>query len=149
MQTQFYHQLSESYEKLGDYKNAIENYKKMHEYSISLTNDSTMNVIAEFKAEQESKIQQAENSRLEADKTKLQTITTALVGGLILATLLVFFIVKALKTKHRANEQLSEVNKKVYRSITYAERIQRAALTPLKEIDRLFPENFVFYQQSY
>ena len=146
MQTQFYHQLSESYEKLGDYKNAIANYKKMHEYSISLTNDSTMNVIAEFKAEQESKIQQAENSRLEADKTKLQTIATALVAGLILATLLVFFIIKALKTKHRANEQLSEVNKKVYRSITYAERIQRAALTPLKEIDRLFPENFVFYQ---
>ncbi|MBO4373076.1 MAG: SpoIIE family protein phosphatase [Bacteroidales bacterium] len=146
MQTIFYNQLSEAYEKLGDYKNAIANYKTMHEYSLLLTNDSTMNVIAEFKAEQESKIQQAENSRLEADKTKLQTITMALIGGLILAALLVFFIVKALKTKHRANEQLSEVNKKVYRSITYAERIQRAALTPQKEIDRLFPENFVFYQ---
>ena len=146
MQTIFYNQLSEAYEKLGDYKNAITNYKTMHEYSLLLTNDSTMNVIAEFKAEQESKIQQAENSRLEADKTKLQTITMALIGGLILAALLVFFIVKALKTKHRANEQLSEVNKKVYRSITYAERIQRAALTPQKEIDRLFPENFVFYQ---
>ena len=146
MQTIFYNQLSEAYEKLGDYKNAIANYKTMHEYSLLLTNDSTMNVIAEFKAEQESKIQQAENSRLEADKTKLQTITMALIGGLILAALLVFFIVKALKTKHRANEQLSEVNKKVYCSITYAERIQRAALTPQKEIDRLFPENFVFYQ---
>lgn len=146
MQTIFYNQLSEAYEKLGDYKNAIANYKTMHEYSLLLTNDSTMNVIAEFKAEQESKIQQAENSRLEADKTKLQTITMALIGGLILAALLVFFIIRALKIKHRANEQLSEVNKKVYRSITYAERIQRAALTPQKEIDRLFPENFVFYQ---
>lgn len=49
-----------------------------------------------------------------------------------------FFIIKALKTKHRANEQLSEVNKKVYRSITYAERIN----THNRELDDIIGRKF-------
>ena len=146
MLTQYYGQLSEEYAHLGNYKEAYENFKKMHEYRISSANDSTMNVIADFKAEQESKIQQAENSRLEAEKTQLQTIITSLVVGLILAVLLVLVIIMALKIKHRSNQQLSDVNKKLYRSIAYAQRIQKAAITAQKEINRLFPENFVFYR---
>ncbi|MBR6179278.1 MAG: SpoIIE family protein phosphatase [Bacteroidales bacterium] len=146
MLTQYYGQLSEEYAYLGKYKEAYDNFKIMHEYRISSANDSTMNVIADFKAEQESKIQQAENNRLEAEKTKLQTIITSLVVGLILAVLLVFVIITALKTKHKSNQQLSDVNKKLYRSITYAQRIQKAVITAQKEINRLFPENFVFYR---
>ena len=146
MLTQYYKLLSETYEKLGDYKNAIESYKKMHGYEISSSNDSTMNMLAEFKADQEMKIQEAAKRQLELEKSQLKTIVTSLIVVLVLTALLVFFIVRALKIKHRANEQLSDVNKKVYSSIKYAQKIQKAVFTQKSEIDRLFPENFVFYR---
>lgn len=144
--TQIYGELAEEYEKTGDYKKSLINYQKMHEYQISLANDSTMNAIAEFRAEQDNKIRQSENQRLELEKKQLKTTVILLAIVLIIAVLSVFFIVKALKSKHRANEQLSEVNRKIYSSITYAERIQKAVIPAKEEIDAIFADNFVFYQ---
>lgn len=144
--TRLFSELASEYVKIEDYKNALLYYSKMHDYQLSLANDSIINEIAKFKAEQEGKFQQAENKRLELEKTQLKTIVTSLIIGLALAILSVFLIVRALKSKHRSNEQLSIANRKLYSSIKYAERIQKAVRPPQKDIDALFAENFVFYQ---
>ncbi|MCR5455280.1 MAG: SpoIIE family protein phosphatase [Bacteroidales bacterium] len=144
--TQLYNELADEYEKIGDYKNAFINYTQMHNYQMSLANDSIMNEIAQFKAEQEGKFQQAENQRLELEKTQLKTIVASLIIVLAIAVLSVIFIMRALKTKHRANEQLSIANRKIYSSITYAERIQKAVMPAKESINAIFQNNFVFYQ---
>ena len=146
---QYYGLLSEVYEKSGDYRNSLECYKKMVEYQTNFANDSTMNALAKFQAEQEGKVQQAENRRLELEKSHLTTTVISLVAALALVAVLVFFLVRALKSKHRANEQLSVVNRKIYSSIVYAERIQKAAIPSPKDVDLVFPDNFVYYRPKH
>ena len=43
-------------------------------------------------------------------------------------------------------QAVEQVNNKLMSSITYAQRIQNAAISPKSEIDALFPENFVYYK---
>ena len=162
--SEYYSVLSDVYKKLGDYKNALEASDKMHEYKVSAVNDSTMNVVAKFQAEQEVKIHTAE---AEAKQSKLRLIIVALFSGLVLSFLLVFYIIKILNIKRKANEDLTfknqmldqqkseieaqrdeieEGNRKLYSSIHYAQKIQSAAISPKSEVDALFPNNFVYYK---
>jgi serine phosphatase RsbU (regulator of sigma subunit) len=138
----YYGYLTAVYKKLGDYKNALEASDKMYEYKASFINDSTMKMVAKFQAEQEVKIHKAETA---AKQHQMRIIIVSLAVGLVLITLLVFYIVKMLNIKRKANKDLTEVNNKLFSSINYAKRIQNAAISPKSEIDTLFPENFVFY----
>ncbi|MCR5453467.1 MAG: SpoIIE family protein phosphatase [Bacteroidales bacterium] len=184
----YYTKLAKVYKELGDYKNALECTEKNHVYELSYVNDSTMNTIADFKAEEETIIQRAENKALVAEKDRLNTIVIALVGGLVLIVALIFFIIRALRIKQKANQELVEknymldtqnceimaqrdeiecqrdeiesqkevitkqwhevetVNKKLFQSINYAQRIQTAAISQKNEIDAVFPECFVYYR---
>ncbi|MBQ3656983.1 MAG: SpoIIE family protein phosphatase [Bacteroidales bacterium] len=105
--SEYYRHLTDVYKKLGDYKNALEASDKMHRYKESSINDSTMNVVAKFQTEQEMKIHKAET---EAKQKHMRIIIFSLLVGLILVTLLVFYILKALKIKHQANQELSDKN---------------------------------------
>ena len=106
-----YHEvLSDAYEKSGDYKKSKEHYKKMYEYRTKYANDSTLNIIANFKTEQVLRVQEAEKKQLYADKRRMRTLVISLIGGLVLVSLLIFYIVRALDIKHKANVQLSEKN---------------------------------------
>ena len=160
----YYSVLSDVYKKLGDYKNALEASDKMHEFKVSAVNDSTMNVVAKFQAEQEVKIHTAE---AEAKQSKMRIIIVALISGVVLLVFLVFHIIKMLNIKRKANEDLTyknqildqqkseiqaqrdeieEGNRKLYSSINYAQKIQSAAISPKSEVDALFPNNFVYYK---
>lgn len=160
----YYRLLSNVYRKLGDYKNALEASDKMHEYKASAINDSTMNAVAKFRAEQEVKIH---TSEAEAKQSRMRIIIIALFSGLVLSFFLVFYIVKMLNIKRKANEDLTyknqildqqnteiqaqrdeieEGNRKLYSSINYAQKIQSAAISPQSEVDALFPNNFVYYK---
>ncbi len=160
----YYRLLSNVYRNLGDYKNALEASDKMHEYKASAINDSTMNAVAKFRAEQEIKIHRSE---AEAKQTRMRIIIIALFVGLVLASLLVFYIIKALNIKRKANEDLTyknqmldqqkseieaqrdeieEGNRKLYSSINYAQKIQSAAIAQQADVDALFPNNFVYYK---
>ncbi|MBO4373217.1 MAG: SpoIIE family protein phosphatase, partial [Bacteroidales bacterium] len=160
----YYKNLSEAYKKNGDYKNALEASDKMHELKESAVNDSTMNVVAKFQADQEVKIHKAE---ARAKQSRLRVIIMSLIVVLILVFFLVFYIVKMLNIKRKANDELTsknqildkqnseilsqrdkieDVNRKLYSSINYAQRIQSAAIAQQSEVDALFPYNFVYYK---
>ena len=165
--SKFYGNLSSLYQSVGDYKAALDYFIKKHNYETQYANDSTLNVIAAFKTEQAVKIQTAENLRLSAEQNTLKIIIISLVSGLILVSALVFYIVRVLHIKHKTNKQIlaqkeeieiqkdvithqwrevEEVNNKLLDSISYAQKIQSAALSKKEEIDSLFPENFVYYR---
>ena len=103
----YYEYLTDVYKKLGDYRNALEASEKMHTYKASAINDSTMNLVAKFEAQQAVKIHKAETA---AKQRQMQIIIFSLIGGLILTTLLVIIIVKNLNIKRKANEILTLKN---------------------------------------
>ncbi|MBO4771540.1 MAG: tetratricopeptide repeat protein, partial [Bacteroidales bacterium] len=103
----YYKRLMDIYRKIGDYKNALEASDKMHQYKESSINDSTMNVVAKFQADQEVKIHKAETA---AKQKQMRIIIFSLIGGLVLVTLLVINIMIALKIKRKANEDLMHKN---------------------------------------
>ena len=43
-------------------------------------------------------------------------------------------------------QEVEEVNQKLFSSINYAERIQRAAVSAIEDVKALFPESFVYYK---
>ena len=103
----YYKRLMDIYRKIGDYKNALEASDLMHQYKESSINDSTMNVVAKFQAEQEVKIHKAETA---AKQKQMRIIIFSLIAGLVLVTLLVINIMIALKIKRKANEDLMHKN---------------------------------------
>ena len=105
--SEYYKHLMNVYKKLGDYKNALDASDKMRQYKESSINDSTMNVVAKFQAEQEVKIHKAETA---AKQRQMRIIIFSLIVVLILVTLLVIFIYKSLKIKRKANEDLMQKN---------------------------------------
>ncbi len=166
----FYKQLATIYQSLGDFENAFYNFKKMHTYNLSYINDSTLNVLADFQADQVGRMKDLQH---DAEKKQLNTVIMSLIMGLIVVFISVFFVIRALRIKNRANKKLTQnnlilqqqkdeieeqkelitsqwqevasVNQKLVSSIVYAQRIQTAAIPKQSDINALFPENFVYY----
>lgn len=164
LSSEYYENLSKAYENVGDYKNALDCYKKKYEYEKNFSNDSTLNVIANFKTEQEMKIHKAES---EAKQSRMRVIIFSLIVGLFLVSLLVFYIFRVLKIKKKSNAELSVKNNllaeqkeeieaqrdtikaqsdEIQDSINYAQRIQRSLLTPDETIAHIFPDHFLLYK---
>lgn len=108
--TEYYEKLTEIYKKIGDFKNALAASDSMYKYQLYYTNDSTLNVIANFKTEQATKIHEEETKRLKAEQKQMRTAIFSLIGGLVLVSLLVFYIVRMLNIKRKANRELTEKN---------------------------------------
>lgn len=106
----YYNELSNIYEKNGDYKNALEAFNNMYEYYTKDYNDSTLQTVAKFQAEQETKIHRLENEKLMSEQRQLHIAIFALIIGIIMFCLLAFFIMKALKEKRKANDILTLKN---------------------------------------
>ncbi len=114
----YYSRLMDVYKKLGDYKNALIASDKMHKYKESSINDSTMNVVAKFQAEQELKIhkvkaeQEMQIHKAEAanKQKQMRIIIFSLIGGMTLFLMLVIIIYIALKIKRKANDDLTNKN---------------------------------------
>ncbi len=161
-------------EQLGDYKGALEANNKMHQFKMARVSDSALNVIADFKTSQAMKVSEAEKRELKASKSRMRILIFALIGGLLLGSLLVFYIVRMLNIKRKSNRELAEknsrldqqkseilaqrdeitaqrdqiedINRKVFSSINYAQKIQSAAVSKKADVDALFPENFIYYR---
>ena len=173
------------YEKLGNYKKAFEYYEKLYVAQKKLTNDSTATAIADNRAEQVVRVEKikrenaeqihaAERERLTLDRSRLKTLLVSLIIGLMLISLLVFYIVRMLRVKKKANEALAAkneeyvtqatelqihkeiimeqwrdvetINNKISRSIEYARRIQQAAFVSGDGVRDHFPESFIFFR---
>jgi serine phosphatase RsbU (regulator of sigma subunit) len=73
--------------------------------------------------------------------------------GFILLLVLLFYIYRSFRIKHKANIIISQQNKimeekqkEIIDSITYAKRLQDAILPPLSLIKQTLPESFVLYK---
>ena len=167
----FYCELYNLYIKRGDYRNACEAQRKHYEKRLTEVNDSALAIAANAKTEQ---ALMYERKITAAEKQKMHVVIISLIGGLLLISLLVFFIFRALEIKKKANsellvkntllaEQKEEIetqrdeimaqrdrieaqNKEIQASISYAQRIQRSLLTPSETINRIFPDHFLLYK---
>lgn len=184
--------LMKIYIKLGDYKNAFDYQKKFYEHKIEYINDSTVAALINFQSDhalamekdRQKRVQQAAQS----EKKFLKTVAISLGAFLTVTSILVFYVLKMLKIKKKANntlmlknrilaiqkdeiesqkseienqkseietqkniitsqwEEVENVNKKLLNSISYAQRIQRAAISSPEDVTELFKENFVYYR---
>ncbi|MBQ3619306.1 MAG: SpoIIE family protein phosphatase [Bacteroidales bacterium] len=131
---EFYEHLTNYYKKVGDYKNALEASDKAHEYALRNANDSTLNTIADFKTEQAMKIHNAEAKQLKAEKSRLTIIAVSLVVGLMLVSLLVFYILRMLTIKRKANEELTYKNQMLDQQKSEIETQRDEIITQKEEI---------------
>jgi len=105
------------------------------------------------KKENENKLLHAENL-LSTSTIKQQKITSYfIIGGLVLALLLAYFVFRGLKQQRKANSIISEQkllveekHKEITDSINYAERIQRSFLATKELLDANLKDYFVFFQ---
>ena len=180
----YYMSLHPVYEALGDYKHAYAALKKYYEYNSKLKNDSTQSVIADSKTEQAVMIERIKREKDKevylAEQQRSKVLVVSLVVGLFLVSVFVFFILRALRFRKRANLELSEknemlsqqkneiaaqrdeivmqrdeiamqrdqiemVNTELVRSISYAERIQRATVSSIDQIHDIFPDSFIIH----
>lgn len=167
----YYYYQRRIYAALGDYKNAYTSLEKYIEYSRALSNDSTMTVISDSKTEQAVMIERIKReSDLEiyrSEQRRMQTVNISLIVVLCLASGCVFFILRALKFRKKANKELSDINEllsmqkneiatqrdeiesvntELLRSISYAERIQRAVVPSSQDVASVFADGFVFFR---
>ena len=173
------------YEKLGNYKRAFEYYEKLYISQKQLTNDSTATTIADYRAEQVVRVEKikrenaeqihaADRERLTLDRSRLKTLLISLIIGLLLISLLIFYIIRMLRVKKKANEALAAkneeyvmqatelqihkeiimeqwrdvetINSKISHSIEYARRIQQAAFVSGNGVRDHFPDSFIFFR---
>ncbi|MBO7478076.1 MAG: SpoIIE family protein phosphatase [Salinivirgaceae bacterium] len=163
-ESEFYNELYDLYIKRGDYRNACEAQRKHYEKRMSEVNDSALASSANAKTEQ---ALMYERKITTAEKQKMRIVIFSLIGGLALISMLVFYILKSLSIKKKANVELSEKNTllaeqkeeiesqrdtikaqsdEIQASISYARRIQRSLLTPSETINRIFPDHFLLYK---
>jgi len=104
------------------------------------------------KKENENKLLQAENL-LSASTIKQQKITSYfIIGGLVLALLLAYFVFRGLKQQRKANSIISqqkllveEKHKEITDSINYAERIQKSFLATEELLNENLKNYFVLF----
>gem|GEM_PF-627213 len=175
--SKYYQYLRRVYCALGDYKNAYSAFEQYFEFSRSLSSDSTMAVISDSKTEQAVMLERIKSEKdleiYRLEQRRMHTFNVALVSGLCLVSVFVFFILRALKFRKKANTELSEknqmlaqqkneitaqrdeislqrdeietVNTELLRSISYAERIQRAVVPTSQDVAAFFSDFFVFF----
>lgn len=110
---------------------------------------------AKYQTEQKEKEIELLNKEKQLKNIQLQKnkqLTYVFAAGILLLSLLTFFIYKSYKNKQKINELLEQKNKEISHqkkeitdSINYAKKIQQAILPPDWLLNELMPENFVYY----
>jgi serine phosphatase RsbU (regulator of sigma subunit) len=152
--------LAEVYEQLGDYKTAMDYIDIYINLNDSVNNIQNLKNLSEVEAKYQNEKKEEQNIVLgERLKNKSLQMYFALAGILLLSGM-VFFVIRGLKQKNKANLKLEEKNKIIEEksiiveqqhkditdSIKYAERIQQAILPPEQLWKRVLPKSFLFYQ---
>jgi serine phosphatase RsbU (regulator of sigma subunit) len=147
-------ELSECYEKTGQYTKALTSYKKYaliadsvrRKDNVQKTTELTMNY--EFdKKEQAARVQQKAKDAV----THAQQL--ALIIGLVLSFIIIAGAIIAYRNKKRANillhkQKLEIETQKDYLTagINYAKRIQKAVFPSVKTLADNFPEHFILFK---
>jgi len=170
-----YNLLAESYEKVGDYRNALQCLDKYCEMEQSLSgSDAVAQTIAynaRYKIEREKRNIKAENllaieHQEEIERQKRRTfaaiITISIAAIAIIAIMLISWLATRRAVKKIASRtiqtikqqamiegqkrELQETTEKITQSMSYARRIQMAATSSQNEIEAIFPDNIVIYR---
>jgi tetratricopeptide (TPR) repeat protein len=159
----------------GNYKAALEDFKKFVVYRDSLVNEAnTKKSVQEqmnYDFEQKQAAEKAEQDKKDAvalqERKKQNVIRNSFIAGFALMLALAFFIFRGYRQKQKANEVITqqkeevekqktlveqqkalvdEKNKDILDSIIYAKRLQDAILPPFSLIKQYLPESFVMYK---
>ncbi len=151
--------LSDVYEKIGDFKNALKFHQLYAIYKDSIYTENSAKEIAEAQEKYESEKKQKaleilkkdqiiNQIKLEKNKSYLY-ITLFIIISIVILLLLLY---KQFKLKQKSNTILESQNllitlqkKEITDSINYASIIQRAMLPLNAEFINLFPKNFILY----
>jgi serine phosphatase RsbU (regulator of sigma subunit) len=110
----YHRRLYEVYLLLEDYKNALANYEKYDEYKSEQVNENTLNSIKNAEVERTRMIEALKRENEEklhaAERRRMRIVNIALIGGLGLFLLLIFYIARMLRIKHKAHAVVSEKN---------------------------------------
>ena len=170
-----YDLLAQSYEQVGDYKNALHYINKYCDAEQSLSgSDAVAQTIAydiRYKLDKEkrdieaAKIQaQERKDEIEREKQRMYTrITIIAVTVLLIIGIIIFFWIRtqrAVKNIAKRNVQilkqqvmiddqkkeLQETSEKIRQSMYYAQRIQIAATSSPEELETVFPGSMLIYR---
>lgn len=165
--------ISALYERIGDYKEALNHCRIANELQRQINSEGNTRAIAKAEAEKATAIEHANYETAEAERKQLGTTILALVLVMSLGTILIIVLFRTARSQKRSNKELSEknsilnsqkdeiatqkdviisqmkeveeVNDKLFSSIDYARRIQRATIPSLSDIRKLFPDSFLFF----
>lgn len=168
-----YNDLSKTYSKLGDYRNAIKYYELYRKEIEPISSTKAMMEAAAFQTRANVEVEQeaAEYEKRIAEmdltekKSHFRRMMTVSAIGFVALLVLVFFIWRILQHTRKGNAdiashneeiktqneelevekvRLQEVNNKIRQSMRYARRIQIATVSSEAEIEELFPGALVY-----
>jgi tetratricopeptide (TPR) repeat protein len=162
------------YNKLGNYKKAIEFAEILIAAQDSIFTKDKTRAIQEMstkyeteKKQQQIELQESQLTTKDARIKQQKTFRNALIGGLSAIVLIVIVVASAYRQKQKDNKKIMEQNEKILQtneelkqlnettirqkdeiitSILYAQRIQSAILPPETYISELLNENFILYK---
>ncbi len=161
-----YHQLSETYFHLGNFKNAYEmhvNYARIKDSMLDGESNKAIHDMKEKhkaeKKDQEIKLLNKEkslsdlenkNNKIEIEHQRSQRYF--LIAGCISILLIALYIFSRFRSSQKQKkiiethkEILEEKNHEITQSIQYAQKIQTALLPSEKELKKIFPRSFVLF----
>ncbi|MES2138127.1 MAG: tetratricopeptide repeat protein [Bacteroidota bacterium] len=146
-------ELSEVYVKKDDYKNAYTYYKLHAAIKDSLMNENNSKNMAEIQTKYETDKKEKEIELLTKERSlkeaELKTQSVVKNGSIAVSVLLLLFALLAYnryRIKQKANIEISQKNKEITESISYAKRIQSSFLTSERYISQRLSDYFILYQ---
>ena len=151
----------------GKYQQAFKYHKQFSELKDTLLTEKNSRAITEMntkyetdKKEKQIEIQNLTLTHQNLELNKRQIIIYSTVGGIVLLSLLSFFILRGYRQKRHVNIELANKNsiileknkiveekhKEITDSINYAERIQRSFLATKEVLDQNLNDYFVFFR---
>lgn len=155
------HLLSNVYQKLGNYKEALEMRNLEIQMRDSINNEATQKATAQQEAkyeyEKQKTIDDAAHDKqiaLEQEEQKKQRIISISIGvGLLLVVIFLLFVFNRLRVTRKQKQiieiqrdEVEEAHKEIRDSINYAERIQRSFLATDELLNNNLKDYFVFFQ---
>ena len=110
LQYYIHRRLSFTYEKLGDYKSALDNYRKFKAFSDSVYDNAKNQIVQAIEKEAEASKKMFKAKQLETENQLVKRTQFFLIISLILVLILLFFGVYYFKQKRDSNIALSKIN---------------------------------------
>lgn len=147
-------ELSECYEKTGDYTKALTSYKKYAMIADSVKRKDNVQKTTELTMNYEfDKKEQAARAEQKAKDAVTHAQQLALITGLVLSLIIIAGAITGYRNKKKANILLSKQKLEIETQkdyltagINYARRIQKAVFPSGKTLSDNFPEHFILFK---